>query len=98
MLPLGIVYFTAAITGLALGMSMTALPVLKLLSYVGALPDWWLGNHGPRLSPDWLDNPIGYLVCGILGVLILTLLMHIARGIGRLHARGAKVLLVTPAT
>jgi hypothetical protein len=30
----------------------------------------------------------------LAGVLLLTLLMHLARGIGRLHARYAKALLV----
>jgi uncharacterized membrane protein len=98
MLPLGVVYFTIAVTGLALGMAMTALPVLRLLSYVGALPTSWMDDGGPRLSPDSLDNPLGYLICGICGVLILTILMHLARGIGKLHARAAKTLLVTPAT
>ena len=32
----------------------------------------------------------------LLGVLLLTLLMHLARGIGRLHALFAKALLVAP--
>jgi hypothetical protein len=57
-----------------------------------------MDGNDPKLGPEWLDNPLGYIVCGILGVLILTLLMHLARGIGRLHARAAKALLVTPAT
>ena len=32
----------------------------------------------------------------LTGVLLLTLLMHLARGIGRLHAMYAKALLVAP--
>jgi hypothetical protein len=33
----------------------------------------------------------------LAGVVLLTLLMHLARGIGRLHAMYAKALLVSPA-
>jgi hypothetical protein len=33
----------------------------------------------------------------LAGVLLLTLLMHLARGVGRLHALYAKALLVAPA-
>jgi hypothetical protein len=32
-----------------------------------------------------------------LGILLLTLVMHVARGVGRLHAMYAKALLVAPA-
>jgi len=98
MLPLGIVYFTAAVTGLAVGMAMVAAPIFKVLDYIGWLPEWWFGGNHVQVNPFWLDNPVGWVVCGLLGVLILTLLMHLARGIGKLHARMAKVLLVTPAT
>jgi uncharacterized membrane protein len=96
MLPLGVVYFTAAITGLAVGVALSAAPVLRLLYWSGALPDWWM-RDGVQLQPDWIDNPIGFVVCGILGVLILTVVMHLARGVGRVHARVAKTLLVAPA-
>jgi hypothetical protein len=34
---------------------------------------------------------------GLAGVVLLTLLMHLARGVGRLHAMYAKALLVSPA-
>jgi len=36
------------------------------------------------------------LLLGVLGVLIITLLMHVARGVARGHARLAKALLVEP--
>jgi hypothetical protein len=98
MLPLGVVYFTAAVTGLATGLAMVAAPIFRLLDYLGWLPEWWFGGNHIQVNPIWLDNPVGYLLCAILGVLILTLLMHLARGIGKLHARMAKALLVTPAT
>ena len=48
-------------------------------------------------SPAWLDSlwAMPLLVCA--GVLLLTILMHLARGVGRLHAMYAKALLVAPA-
>jgi hypothetical protein len=49
-----------------------------------------------QLGARWLDNPVGYLACGVLGVLLLTGMMHLARGVGRMHAGIAKALLVTP--
>jgi hypothetical protein len=78
-------------------MALSAAPILKLLDWVGVLPDWWM-DDGVHLNPYWIDNPVSYVVCGVLGVLILTIVMHLARGIGRVHTRMAKALLVTPAT
>jgi len=39
---------------------------------------------------------LGSLVLGVLGALTVTLLMHVARGVARGHARLAKALLVEP--
>jgi uncharacterized membrane protein len=97
MLPLGILYFTAAITGLSVGMALAAAPFLKLAEYLGAFPDWWTQDGGLHVEPSWLNGPVGYVICFVLGVLILTAIMHLARGVGRMHARIAKALLVTPA-
>lgn len=91
MLPLGILYFALAISGLSLGLSLVAVPIVELVHWIGGTPDW-VGHV--NLEPNWLESPIGYVVCAVLGVVILTALMHLARGVGRLHARMAKVLLV----
>jgi putative sensor protein len=92
MLPLGILYFVFAIVGLSVGLSFIALPVLATLHYFGGIPDWV--NH-VTFQPGWIDTPVGYVFLAVLGVIILTALMHLARAIGRVHARMAKVLLVT---
>lgn len=94
MLPLGIVYFTTAITGLSLGVSFILVPIIEVLRHFGAFAS--LGGLQVYQGWAWLDSPLGLLLLAILGVLILTLLMHLARGIGRLHVRFAKALLVTP--
>lgn len=55
-------------------------------------------GHGGniRLNPPWLDLwAFPFTLCG--GVLLLTVLLHVARGVGRLHALFAKSLLVAPA-
>jgi len=96
MLPLGIVYFTVAVTGLAVGLAFSSLPVLVLAR--------WLGWANVTFSDDlhigfWTVSEysmVSALFLGALGVLILTLLMHAARGIGRGHAHLAKALLVVP--
>jgi hypothetical protein len=63
-----------------------------MLHYFGGFPTW--GSH-VSFQPDWVDSPLGYIFLAVLGVVILTALMHLARAIGRVHARMAKVLLVT---
>ena len=98
MLPLGIVYFTLAVTGLAVGLSFTCLPLLVLARWLGwdtnatvfsddvHIGGWALSDH----------SMVSALILGAIGVLIVTLLMHAARAIGRGHAHLAKALLVVP--
>jgi len=49
------------------------------------------------MNPAWLGSVWAMPLMVLAGVLLLTLLMHVARGVGRLHATYAKVLLVAPA-
>jgi len=93
MLPLGVIYFVVAVTGLSLGVSLLLIPVAGLAQRL----DWWVPWGSERLvfSPVWLDTPMGWVFCGIFGALILTGLLHVARTVVGLHARAAKALLVT---
>lgn len=94
MLPLGIVYFVTAITALAVGLSFILLPVAGIAQRAG----WWVPWEGEHITfnPAWLDTPGGWVVSVVFGVIVLTTLMHLARGVVRVHARAAKALLVTP--
>jgi len=92
MLPLGILYFTIAVTGVSTGLGLAAAPFIALADWLGG-PEWAGHIH---LGVAWLENPLGYVLCGIVGVLLLTGVMHLVRGVGRMHARMAKALLVTP--
>jgi hypothetical protein len=84
-LPLGILYFTLMITLIVISLSLIAMPILH---YVFNLPvgQW---NHHSYYLPGW-TMPI--VVMG--GFLLAIVTLHVARGIGRLHARYAKALLV----
>jgi hypothetical protein len=87
MLPLGIVYFVIAVAGLTVGLGcVLALPV-AILHHFALI--------GASVEPAWVATAPVLIVMGIFGVLILTTLMHTARGIGRVHARVAKRFLVT---
>jgi uncharacterized membrane protein len=94
MLPIGILYFVIAVVGLSVSLAFIALPITVLLSEAG-----WFGMHGVEVfsnaQPAWLlDNGLAVPVLGLAGVLLFTSLMHLARGVGRLHALFAKSMLV----
>lgn len=99
MLPLGIVYFTVAVTLLSLSLSCVAVPLL-----------WWLGKVDPALTIEGFRllhvgdstlstslEPWTLPLVFIGGVLLLFVTLHIARGIGYLHGQLAKHLLVKTA-
>jgi Putative sensor len=90
MLPLGIAYFVIAVVGLSISLSFIFSPLIELQSYYG-----WFGHSGDvAFSPEWLNTLWVLPFLMLVGVLLLTLLMHLARGVGRLHAMYAKALLV----
>ena len=100
MLPLGIIYFVLATVGLSVGLGWVSTPFIMLGESFGLVDaQWWWGgsffwhHHWIGLS---LLSWVGSLVLLALGVVRLTALMHLARAIGRGHARLAKALLVEP--
>jgi uncharacterized membrane protein len=98
MLPLGIIYFTIAITGLAGGLRLALSPLILVGRDVGFFPRG-VSSAMIQLDGHHYGSPqsvLGALVCMVLGIVILTLLMHVARWIARGHARLAKALLVEP--
>jgi len=98
MLPLGIIYFTVAVTGVAVGLRLALAPLVVLTRDFG----WF----SPGVSLDMLQidgwhaaSPhtlLGSLFYMVFGIAIVTALMHVARGVARAHARFAKALLVKP--
>ena len=98
MLPLGIVYFTVTVTALSVGLAFTALPLVVLARWLGWASDVTVLSDDVHLG-HWVlsdHSMISALILGALGVLIVTLLLHAARAVGRGHAHLAKALLVVP--
>ena len=92
MLPVGIFYFVVAITGISIGVALIAGPFLVMAQHLG-----WDFNDGISvMQPAVLAAPLIAPFTIALGVLILTLLMHAARGIGRAQVVLARALLVKP--
>jgi uncharacterized membrane protein len=97
MLPIGIIYFVLAVVGLCVSLAFIALPIAAVCAQAG-----WFGMGGVEVfshaQPEWIfDSGFAIPILGVAGVLLLTSLMHLARGIGRLHALFAKSMLVARA-
>jgi hypothetical protein len=83
---LGTVYFVLFVTILSFSLSFMAIPILQEAWGQGAIY-----NNGIRyVFPMW-----SYPLLIIGGLLLWTTFMHLARGIGQLHGRMAKSMLVT---
>jgi len=86
MLPLGIFYFVFAVVGLTVSLAMIAAPIVMLL---------W---HGHLIQIDGVvetPHPALLPLMSILGIVLLTVTLHLSRGIGYLHGQVAKSLLVS---
>ena len=83
--PLGIIYFVLFITLFAVGLTVLAVPV----AYFGVHLPMTIWNGMPLYLPTW-SIPLFLLA----GTIILTTNMHIAKGLGSLHAKLARALLV----
>jgi uncharacterized membrane protein len=89
MLPLGITYFVIAIVGIAVPLGVAGGSVWSLLSN---------HNHIQIADVPWLQHLLqtapGLLLLGALGILLFFVTLHVARGVGWMHARLAELLLV----
>ena len=85
-LPLGIIYFTILVTLSSLGLSLLLSP-LEIF-----FPHYMWISWGPDdvYTLPWIFTPL----MSVIGLFILTGLMHVARGIGYMHGHLAKNLLV----
>ena len=96
MMPLGVVYFVIAVTGIATGAGLLAGGLLGIGRALGLpLP----GVDQVQIVAPGAESQAAevllLLACILLGLVALTLTMHVARAVGRGHARLAKSLLVT---
>jgi hypothetical protein len=93
MLPLGIVYFTVAVTSLSVSLGLVAGSAAHLGWHLG-LVDF---DATIMVEPQWLLTPLGAPLLLLAGIVLLFAFLHLARGVGRLHAAIAKQLLVKSA-
>jgi hypothetical protein len=89
MLPLGVAYFTIAVTGIALSVGLTLGSIWSLIT----------GRSDIQISDvPWLEHLFhtapGLVLLLIVGIFLFFVVLHIARGIGWLHGRIAELLLV----
>ena len=92
MLPLGVLYFSVAVTLLATSLGLVIAPPLALF---GAFDGWsmsggWMGYWEPSTMLGAWELPIVF-ACGVV---LLFATLHLLRGIGRMHGAIAKQLLV----
>jgi hypothetical protein len=85
MMPLGIIYFCITIVLFGVSLDFIGTPIKQ---YVFDLPLLQLD----RLSVYVPDNLMPVVM--FLGVLVFLVMMHVARGLGRLHAKLARAMLV----
>jgi hypothetical protein len=85
MMPLGILYFTITIMFFALSLDFVAAPIKQ---YFFDLPLLDLGQYSIYVGDNLM--PLAML----LGALLFVVMMHMVRGLGRLHAKLARAMLV----
>lgn len=99
MLPLGVGYFTIAVTLLAMSLAFIAAPIGVWTGLATANVDYagWqvVGLDGTAWGTSAEAWMLPLMLLG--GVLLLFITLHVARGIGRLHGMLAKHLLVKSA-
>jgi uncharacterized membrane protein len=96
MLPLGIAYFTVAVTGLTMALAFIAAPLAAWLGIANIRSDvdgWMLiGDAGNGVTTSVHAWELPLLFVG--GFLLLFAMLHLVKGIGKLHGLLAKHLLV----
>ena len=94
MLPIGIAYFTLAVTGLSVAIGLVAGPIAWVLFGLGVFSiDGVVISGGSEFLPPAIGVPLTIL----LGIVLLFSMLHLARGIASMHGAIAKHLLVKTA-
>jgi uncharacterized membrane protein len=88
MMPLGIFYFTVAIVSVTLSAAGIAAPVIAVLHTFG------LTQANIQFEGDMIAWPLTLPLC-LVGIVLMTAVMHGVRLIGTLHGRLARTLLLS---
>lgn len=98
MLPLGIIYFTLAVSLLSLSLALVLMPLALAFQHHwgtdalvnGFTVDWGFGAHMPGAGEA---IALCLMLC-LIGTVLLFVTLHLVRGLGTLHGQLAKHLLV----
>lgn len=93
-LPLGIIYFTIAVTGFCLALILIVRPVIEIL--FGGMSQLF-GRNVVIISSSldgFLQTPAGMAIGFVAGFIVFVLVLHAMRGLTALHARYAEATLV----
>jgi len=93
MLPLGIIYFTVAVTGTVLSLALMVAPVGLILRSLDVIQGGGIYIDGEYFMPPFIALPLAFA----LGVFLLFAMLHLARGVGKFQGALAKNLLVKSA-
>jgi len=93
MLPLGIVYFTIAVTGTTVSLALMVAPLAMILRSFDVIGGGGIYIDNEMFVPPLIVMPLAFL----LGVFLLFGMLHLARGVGRFQSALAKSLLVKSA-
>ncbi len=89
MLPLGVLYFVIAVVGISVSLALTFGSLWGLISGHSTFTI----DAAPVLTHVMHTAP-GLLLAALVGILLIFVLLHVAKGIGWLHGRIAEALLV----
>lgn len=87
LLPLGIVYFTLAVTGLSVALALISAPIFHVFT---SYPLHFIVVDGHDVVAPLWAQPLIF----IMGIVALFALLHFVRGLGHLHGQLAKKFLV----
>lgn len=93
MLPLGILYFTIAVTGTTVSLALMIAPLALILRASGIVDTGGVYFDGEMFFPPLVFLPLAFVV----GAFLLFGMLHLARGVGRFQSALAKSLLVKSA-
>jgi len=88
MLPLGVAWFTLAVTGISLSVGLLAAPVAIVLAELGVIGGGI--QYGDSVLPPAIAIPLAL----VIGIVLPFAVLHLARGVARLQGAIAKQLLV----
>lgn len=95
MMPLGVGYFTIAVTGFVTSIAFMLAPFGSLISDHVTVMDVSVDEPEILIQlSEFANSPVGLIVVALVGFVLFFTMLHVSRGIGWMHARLAEKMLV----